>query len=192
MTTDLTRSSQLDHLFALGHRRIAHLAGPARPKANSDTGSHETDDNALRRLLAFTERLKLEDCFDSSLIGYADSWQDSEGKAGAVVAQWLSEPNPPTAILCANDVIAAAAIAAATSLGVAVPAQLSIVGIDDSELARTGPLPITSVAVPVEEIGRESVHCLLRLMGGEPVEACRVAVPVTKIVVRGSTAPCGP
>ncbi|MBC8134367.1 MAG: substrate-binding domain-containing protein [Fibrella sp.] len=51
-------------------------------------------------------------------------------------------------------------------------------------------VPITSVDIPVEEVGREVIRPLLRLIGGESVEACRVAMPVTRLVVRDSTAPC--
>jgi DNA-binding LacI/PurR family transcriptional regulator len=180
----------LNHLFGLGHRRIAHLAGPARPTLSDDTGLTEADDVALARLEAYSHQMSETGCYDAALIGYADSWRDTDNRVAGIVASWKSMPDPPTAILCANDALAVAVIAAAHNLGMDVPGHLSVVGVDDSAEARESAIPLTTVAVPVEEIGREAVRSLLRLLSGEPVEACRNALPVTDIVVRGSTAPC--
>lgn len=181
----------LNHLFALGHRRIAHLAGPARPTLSPDTGLTEADDVALARLEAYSHQMAEAGCCDTELIGYADSWRDTDNKVAGIVAKWMRMSAPPTAVLCANDALAVAVIASAHNLGMDVPSQLSVVGVDDSAEARESAIPLTTVAVPVEEIGREAVRSLLRLVSGEPVEACRNALPVTDIVVRGSTAPCG-
>ena len=177
----------LDHLHSLGHRRIAHLAGPVGPRPDADSLRGRAD-IALQRLAAYTEQQKALGTFDPDLVGYADEWSDEEGKVAAAVAFWRALPEPPTAIVCANDSLAVATLEAATALGWSVPEALSIVGIDDSVEARDAAVPLTSVAIPVEEIGREGIRCLLRLIGGEPVEACRVALPVTQLVVRASTA----
>jgi len=177
----------LDHLHSLGHRRIAHLAGPVGPRPGTDIVSIRAD-IALQRLNAYTRQLEALGTFDPDLVGYADEWSDEDGKVAATVAAWYALPEPPTAIVCANDSLAVAALDAATALGWSVPEALSVVGIDDSVEARDAAVPLTSVAIPVEEIGREGIRCLLRLIGGEPVEACRVALPVTQLVVRASTA----
>ncbi|MES2460174.1 MAG: LacI family DNA-binding transcriptional regulator [Armatimonadota bacterium] len=180
----------LDHLFSLGHRRIAHFAGPARQVSHAETGINKPDDIALLRLEAFTSQMEAKGLFDPLLIGFADAWQNVDEKAMNTIVKWRALPDPPTAVLCANDALACAVMSAANSLGIRVPEALSIVGIDDSPEAREGAIPITSVAVPVEDIGRQAVRSLQRLMSGEPAEACRVAVPVTEIVVRGSTSQC--
>jgi DNA-binding LacI/PurR family transcriptional regulator len=172
----------LDHLRGLGHRRIAHLAGP-----------RTAADVALWRLEAFVEQQRARGEFDPALLWHADAWRDDSGeKAAAAVAAWRSLPEPPTAVFCANDALAVSLMKAASASGWPVPDGLSVVGVDDSAEARQAPVPLTSVAVPVEEIGREGVRCLLRLMDGEPAEACRSALPVTDIAVRGSTAAASP
>ncbi|MBC8134810.1 MAG: LacI family DNA-binding transcriptional regulator [Fibrella sp.] len=180
----------LDHLFGFGHRRIAHLAGPVIPNPDADTIRKKADDIALLRLSAYTSQMQAAGYYDPALIGYADSWRDAAHKAVSIVMAWQALPDPPTAVLCANDVLAAAVVGAAIAIGLSVPENLSVVGIDDSVEARDAIVPLTSVAVPVHKIGQEAVRSLLRLMAGEPAEACRVAVPVTDIVVRGSTARC--
>jgi DNA-binding LacI/PurR family transcriptional regulator len=181
----------LDHLFTLGHRRIAHLAGPVRPAGEGSAEADGPDDVALLRLAAYTSWMERSGSFDPALIGHADSWVVEGDRVAGVVAEWAALPKPPTAVLCANDALATAVVAAALALGVSVPGELSVVGIDDSAEARQAPVPLTSVAVPVEEIGREGVRALLRLMAGGPADSCRVALPVTDIVVRASTAPPG-
>jgi LacI family transcriptional regulator len=178
----------LNHLFALGHRRIAHLAGPVVPSPDADTIQKKADHIALARLSAYSAQMRELGYYDPALVGYADSWQDSAQKVGSIVAAWHALPAPPIAVVCANDALAAAVVAASLFLGLSVPADLSVVGVDDSAEAKSAAIPLTSVAVPVEGIGREAVRCLLRRMSGEPVEACRRALPVTEIVIRASTA----
>ncbi len=179
----------LEHLESLGHRRIAHLAGPIGPRPGADV-LKPAGDVAVMRLAAYTEQQQARGLFDPALVGYADSWRDDLGTVAPTVAAWQALPDPPTAVLCANDALAVAVLKAATAQGWGVPEALSIVGVDDSPEAREAVVPLTSVSVPVEEIGREGVRSLVRLMGGAPVETCRVVLPVTEIVVRGSTASC--
>lgn len=180
----------LDHLFALGHRRIAHLAGPVVPNPDVDPIQKKADHIALARLSAYSSQMRQAGHYDPRLVGYADSWRDAAHKVGKIVAAWRALPDPPTAVVCANDALAAAVVAAASTIGLSVPEALSVVGIDDSPEARNAAVPLTTVSVPIEEIGREAVRCLLRRMNGEPAEACRVALPVTDIVIRNSTGRC--
>ena len=81
-------------------------------------------------------------------------------------------------------------IEAARQRGWRVPEDLSVVGVDDSPAAREADIPLTSIEVPIEGVGREGMRALLRLMQGAPLEDCRVALPVSEIVVRCSTARC--
>ncbi|HVK02150.1 MAG TPA: LacI family DNA-binding transcriptional regulator [Armatimonadaceae bacterium] len=179
----------LDHLLRLGHRRIAHLAGPVG-ESPGDGETRQTpvaDDVAILRRDAYIARMRAEGLYDPALIGHAFSWFDRDRAAEAVRA-WRALADPPTAILCANDLLAAAVVDAAHALGWRVPEMLSVVGVDDSDDARAAAVPLTSIAVPVDEIGSIGVRTLIRLMKGESAESCRVAVPVTDIIVRGSTA----
>jgi LacI family transcriptional regulator len=72
--------------------------------------------------------------------------------------------------------------------GLTVPNDLSVVGVDNSPEARDARPGLTSVEVPLEAIGSEAIQALLRLFAGAPVEQCRIAIPVTKLQVRGSVA----
>jgi len=96
--------------------------------------------------------------------------------------------HPPTAVFCANDAQALDVIAAAQAAGLRIPQDLSVVGVDNSAWTRDSTPPLTTVEIPVEEIGRQAVKALLRLIQGEPMERCRTAVPLGTLVVRSSTA----
>jgi Transcriptional regulators len=177
----------LDHLHGLGHRRIAHLAGPVEAYRGNSGLLNPADDVAKLRLEAYTSWMQAAGLYDPALIGYAGSWFERD-RVAEVLGAWRALPEPPTAVLCANDTLGVAVTEAALQMGWRVPDSLSVVGVDDSAEAREAPVPLTSVAVPVDAIGSEAVSALVRMMNGAPVDACRVAVPVTDIVVRGSTA----
>ncbi len=166
----------LSHLWELGHRRIAHLAGPV--------GS---SDIALCRRDSYVAWLKARSAYDPALLAPGQSW--SNKNAAQAVAPWRRLPQPPTAVFCANDQLAVGVIAAAGALGWRVPGGLSVVGVDNQATAGESDPPLTSVDIPAEEIGWRAVGALLHLIGGAPVEECRVALPVTQLAVRSSTAP---
>jgi DNA-binding LacI/PurR family transcriptional regulator len=113
------------------------------------------------------------------------------------MSELLSLSDPPTAVFAGSDEMAFGAITTARKAGLAVPDDLSIIGIDDHEFA---PLfDLTTVAQPVQLQGRLVAELLLEVIlgpgrTGEPGEPTRsgqprtIVVP-TKLVVRGSTAP---
>jgi DNA-binding LacI/PurR family transcriptional regulator len=98
---------------------------------------------------------------------------------------------PPTAILAMSDVFAVGALQAAAELGVAVPADLSLVGFDDSPAAAMANPPLTTVAQPHEEKGRLAAEWLVdAIERGRPLRGRRRrAILPTELVVRESTAP---
>jgi LacI family transcriptional regulator len=100
----------------------------------------------------------------------------------------LRRPNRPTAIFAGSDVSAMGVLEAARRLGIGVPDQLSVVGFDDTILARTSTPPLTTVHQPIADIGRTAVSTLLRLSAGETQATKRVEL-ATHLVVRASTAP---
>jgi LacI family transcriptional regulator len=184
---DRTVDLALSHLWNLGHRRIAHVAGPvdAGPKASWRA---MVDDIAIRRLDAYDTWMEQRGVADPALVGHAQSW---EGKlVPEIVAAWSRLPRPPTAAFCANDALALAVVAAARQRDWRLPEDLSVVGVDNSSAAAEAETPLTSIDVPMEAVGREGTRALLRLMEGAPLGACRVALPVSEIVIRGSTAHC--
>src|SRR5262249_60520776 len=84
----------------------------------------------------------------------------------------LDSENPPTAILAMSDVLALGALQAAAELGIAVPAQLSVVGFDDSPAAKLAVPALTSVAQPHEEKGRLAAEWLIgAIESGRPIQA---------------------
>ncbi|MEJ8838704.1 LacI family DNA-binding transcriptional regulator [Ramlibacter sp. AN1133] len=164
------------HLIALGHTRIgllsAPLAGNDRSRARGE---------GLRAALA-EAGLSL----DQRHIAYAPI---SLPAAEAAMAQLLALPDRPTAIVATNDVFAVGAMVACRKAGVRVPQDLSITGVDNTDLGATQTPGLTSVATPITELGRAAADQLVARLEGQPFEAFQ-DYPV-QLVCRGSTAPPG-
>jgi DNA-binding LacI/PurR family transcriptional regulator len=179
----------LNHLWERGHRRIANVAGPAGKRAGEVlAGSRPAADIAVRRLEAYTEWMREHSVYDPLLIAFPQAW--SAPQAIAHLRKWRSLPDAPTAVVCANDAQALDVIAAANALGLSVPGDLSVMGVDDSPEGRVARPALTSVEIPIETVGMEAVNALLRMLAGAPIQECRAVVPVTRLQVRDSaTAP---
>lgn len=100
----------------------------------------------------------------------------------------LALPEPPTAIFAGNDWMALGAIEAITSLGMAVPGDLSVVGVDDIDLAAHSNPPLTTISTPKREMARAATELLLRYIQGIdiPEEPLKILVS-PHLVVRAST-----
>ena len=164
------------HLIALGHRRIGLLSAPVvgndRARARGE---------GLRAALA-EHGLSLEE----SCIAYAPI---SLAAAEAAMARLLALPQRPTAVVATNDVFAVGAMMACRKAGIRIPEQMSITGVDNTDLGATQTPGLTSVATPVTEIGRAAADQLVARLEGQASEAFQ-AYPV-QLVQRGSTAPPG-
>ncbi len=162
----------VEHLRALGHRRIAFLGGQTNMYS------------AAVRQAAFESALEAEGLPLPSEHLVATSYDDYQA-AQVQARALLSQPDPPTAVVCGNDQIALAALDAAATLGIAVPTQLSVVGFDDiPDAARMG---LSTVRQPLGEVGQTAARMLLRLLAGELVPAkCVLVAP--GLVIRKSTA----
>ncbi|MEV6493681.1 LacI family DNA-binding transcriptional regulator [Actinoplanes sp. NPDC051633] len=157
------------HLIELGHRRIAHVAGPAHFLHG-----------ALRRQ-AWEQALTEAGLPTTDVVA-----ADFSAAGGAQATRELLKARP-TAIVYANDLMAIAGLAVAQELGIAVPAQLSVIGFDNTELAGYVSPPLTTVRTDPYHWGRTSAEALLALIAGEPVDD--VPAPPAQLVVRASTAP---
>jgi LacI family transcriptional regulator len=138
------------YLAGLGHRRIAHITGPAHYLCARD------------RLDGYRGAL-LEAglSFDPGLV-VAGDFNSSGGRAAA--ATLLSRTSPPTAIFAANDGMAYGVLIAAEEHGVRVPQDVAVVGFDDSApSAHTHP-PLTTVQQPFFEMGQRAAETLLALV----------------------------
>ena len=108
---------------------------------------------------------------------------------GELAATRLLRSSPrPTALFVANVRAAIGALAAARRLGLSVPRDLSLVGFHDAPVAMYLDPELTTVKMPLREMGSAAVESLLALLDGRAVEDIRVATP-PELVVRGSTAP---
>jgi LacI family transcriptional regulator len=162
------------HLVDLGHRRIAYLGGRASAECSQ------------ARLGGF--RSALETAGVALPDEYVHSTPDFHYEDGIRAAPLLlSLRQRPTAIFAASDELARGVIEAARSVGLSVPGDLSIVGFDDTEIARIASPPLTTVRQPLQEMGAVALRTVLRLVAGEKIDANHVEL-ATELVVRESTA----
>lgn len=168
-----TMAQVLDHLYGLGHRRIAHVAGMP--------GLAHTD-RRIRSLQAAALRLGLG---PGQLRSVATDYSDAEG--AAATRRILAEPQPPTAIVYDNDVMAVAGAAVAAELGIAVPGLLSIVAWDDSALCRVTHPRLTALVRDTAGFGRLAAEELLAVLAGSPPRSRESERP--RLEPRESTAP---
>jgi DNA-binding LacI/PurR family transcriptional regulator len=160
----------LGHLLDLGHRRIARVTGPA----------------ALQHTQARTAAL-VAGCAAAGVEPVIVEGDYSEEAGAKLTTALLNRQEPPTAILYDNDVMAVAGLAAAAELGVAVPAQLSLVAWDDSTLCRLASPALTTMSVDVHQFGVSVAESVLERIDGVPVVP-RWS-PTARYVPRGTTAP---
>lgn len=161
-------------LIALGHRRIAFVAG--RP----DLRSSNLRDAGYRRALG-----EAGIPFDPSLVAIGRYEHDAVRK---VALPLLSRPDRPTAVFAANDISAIAVIEVAAELGLDVPHDLSVIGFDDIPEASQFSPPLTTVRQPMQGLGAAAAELLISLMNGESPERIHLRLP-TRLVRRATTAP---
>jgi LacI family transcriptional regulator len=176
----------LQHLWDLGHRVIAHVAGPVKRIIVGSQQLALPDGIATWRMDAFIGWLTSRGAFDDRLVHPGTNWDEEDYKG--VLTEWMSGPKP-TAVFCANDRKAWALIRAAQELGLNVPGDLSVMGVDDDPPREGETMSLTSIRVPVRDMGRMAVETVLRIAAGEPPQNCRRVVPVTELEWRASTAP---
>ncbi len=161
------------HLLELGHRRIGAITGPVGWMATEE------------RLRGYQGALAGAGLLpDPDLVAHAD-FEIEGGRIAA--ADLLARPDPPTAVFAFNDTMAIGVLRAASARGLRVPADLSVVGFDDTAEATITVPPLTTVRQPLAEMGRTAVSLLLRQLHNRRLEPLRVELE-TRLVVRDSTA----
>lgn len=156
------------HLLGLGRRRVAHVTGP------------ESFFSVRERAGAFRALAG-----DASPV-LSGPWSEAWGHAA--VARLWSEPSPPDAVFCGNDMIARGVIDALRERGLAVPGDVAVVGFDNWEImARETRPPLTTVDMNLRELGRQAGLIVRALAEGEAVEPGVRKLPC-QLVVRES---CG-
>ncbi len=162
------------HLLHLGHRDIAYIGAP-----------HELN-FATHRLAGFQQAM-LE-----ASVPIRPEWLlegDLSEKSGHQLAQSLLEPPElPTAILCANDLMALGVLRALRERGLRGGREVSVIGYDDIPQAQFSDPPLSTVHQPFRDTGKRLVEMLLARLGGAPVSALQ-EVWVPELVLRGSDGP---
>jgi LacI family transcriptional regulator len=187
---DDTMALVLDHLFELGHRKFGHVCGPSYPADAYPSPAYPPSDIARWREATFRSRTNAH----GDQISAPNTWEEYD------LVPWLkrqrSLPDPITAVVCANDRLALSVVRAALQLGLRIPEDLSVTGVDNDPL-RERDLPydglrLTTVDIPCEQLGRIAVEALDRLIHGSQPEDCRVNVPVTRLIIGNSSGPVNP
>ena len=166
----------LTELLEAGHRRIGHLTERRRSVA------------AGMRLATYREVLgRWGVRFDSKLV-VADE-PDHVGGWRAT-GRLLDGPCPPTAVFCFNDQMAMGVYQAASAIGLAVPADCSVVGVDDLEIVADALEPgLTTIALPHRAMGRWGMTTLLDRIAGDSTGVASTILLACELVERGSVAP---
>jgi LacI family transcriptional regulator len=164
-----------ERLLREGHRRIGLING------------EPWMDGARDRLKGYRQALATADLpFDPTLVRDGD-WMPTSGYEHA--RSLMREPRPPTALFCANDLMALGALEALKEMGLSVPADVSLIGYDDQEMAQHTRPALTSILLPNAEMGRWAAECLVaEVIHGRPVRPRHVKMDCP-LVERDSVGP---
>src|SRR6201996_8723242 len=175
------------YLLELGHRRFGLLswqpdeAGPdgARPQPHPRPG-------IPLRSAGFVGALRRGGIEPTSIVRRETA--NTVEAAAAAMADVLAQPpgQRPTAVFAVTDVLALGVLAAAQSAGVAVPAELSVVGFDNIAAAASSSPPLTTVDHPLVQLGQDAARLALAQLDGQPARPRRLR---TELLIRASTGP---
>src|SRR6266513_566990 len=161
------------HLVSLGHKRIAIIKGSAR---NYD---------AAESLRGYRVALREAGITPDAVLERDGNFTEAAGYTAAL--QLLALKNRPTAIFAANDSMAIGVLSALRQSGVRVPEEMAVAGFDDIPLARYMDPPLSSVHVPICELGARAVEILLEGIANKNGHARKRERVSTKLVIRRST-----
>jgi LacI family transcriptional regulator len=165
------------HLLGLGHRRIAYLGGAVTSACNQ------------ARLGGY--RAAMEGAGAPIPQGYVRFGNFLHADGLGQGATLLEMPDPPTAVFAGSDETAVGVVEAARARGLRVPEDLSVVGFDDTQIARLSSPALTTVRQPLQEMGKVALRTAIRLAADGEVDSHHVEL-ATQLVVRRSTAPAPP
>ena len=163
----------VEYLYQLGHHRIAHIA--CNDESASSVARHRGYRDALK------ERGLL---YDPDLVIASD---DSVQGGAQATAALMDRDAAPTAIFCYNDRIAIGALSALRLSGISVPADISVIGIDDIEMATWVTPSLTTIRQSSHAMGAAAMNMLLQMRSGT-ADATDIVIP-SELIERESTAP---
>jgi DNA-binding LacI/PurR family transcriptional regulator len=161
-----------EHLLALGHRRIAHVAGPAGHSPSAD------------RLAGYRAALAAANIPSDAAPVFEGTGRPAAGEQALSKLAALAER--PTAVFCYNDMTAIGLLRAARQAGLVVPRDLAVVGFDDVPFSAYVSPTLTTVAQPKFEMGQRAMRMALALMAGRGEEVGDVVLQ-GRLVVRETT-----
>jgi DNA-binding LacI/PurR family transcriptional regulator len=159
------------HLIALGHRRIAHISGPLRLRVGRE------------RVMGAEQAL---DAVGLSLVAREEgNWTCDAGYAA--MQRILAGPDRPTALFAANDRMAIGAMRAIQEAGLRVPHDISVIGLDDIEVAAYQNPPLTTIRQSFVELATLAIRLLFALVEKNPPAETQLVIE-PELVERRSTA----
>jgi LacI family transcriptional regulator len=161
----------VEHLVSLGHRQIAHLAGPQ----DASTGR--------ARYEGFVETMR-EAGLEPSLVREGRAFTEPEG--ARLCEELLDAGEPFTAIVAGNDLMALGCYDVFAARGIDCPGEVSVIGFNDMPFAARFSPPLTTIGIPHYEIGVAAADLLLELLQDGGAGPREVVLP-SKLIVRGST-----
>jgi DNA-binding LacI/PurR family transcriptional regulator len=165
-----------EHLLGQGHRTIGHIGGE--------------DEHGLNKRVPFSRRRGYRQAMDAAGLPVRPEWLETGhfsiagGREAAL--RMLCSPSRPTAIFAASDEMAIGAILAARELGIAVPDELSVIGIDNHTLAET--FGLTTMGQDAYGQGSLAARLMLDELAGSPPRSSAIRFPTT-FIQRATTAP---
>lgn len=163
-----------EHLLELGHRRVGLVGGIE--------GNHDADE----RRQAYREVLREAGCWRAEL-EVQGGFTDTTGYQAA--RELLARRPRPTALFVANDAMAIGALHAVAEADLRVPDDLSVIGFDDIPIVRYLNPPLTTVRVPIAELGARAVELLMHAIEQDNHHERRHDTLPTHLIVRASTGP---
>jgi LacI family repressor for deo operon, udp, cdd, tsx, nupC, and nupG len=173
---ELAARTAMCHLLELGHRRIGYVGGSTEGVLDFTAPT--------ARLAGYRDSLVAAGVTPEPTLEVDGDFSMAGGMRAA--RQLLDRPDPPTAVFAASDEMAIGVLRIARELGLRVPEDLSVIGIDDHEMADF--FDLTTVAQPVHEQGRVAAQQVLAALANKEWKPEQVVLP-TELVVRRTTAP---
>jgi LacI family transcriptional regulator len=166
----------VEHLAGLGHRRMVHLGGP------QDTSTGRERASAFRQAV---DGMGLPT--SKGMVRVCSSYTEAAG--ADATRRLLKSGQDVTAILCGNDLIALGALSVLAEHGIGCPADMSVIGFNNMAMVDRLTPPLTTVRLPLHQIGELSARLLLAEIEGGPQNAGAVQTLLgVQLAVRGTTA----
>jgi DNA-binding LacI/PurR family transcriptional regulator len=165
-----------EHLIAQGHRRIAYVGGPFSIR------------QVVERHRGAAAALAERGVEQGLRVARTPSLSVAAGRKAAQELTGIPAAERPTAIFCANDLLALGVLQELTLRGLHVPGDVAIVGYDDIDFAAAAAVPLSSVRQPREQLGRTAAQLLLEEVNDGDRHRHRHVVFQPELVVRRSSA----